>query len=175
MVVVEDVPEAVVDHVVVDLGVRHPHPVAVTALGHEERRHIHVLDAAGEDHVRVAQSDLLCGGDYGLQARAAHPVEGHTGHLDRQPALYAYLATRVHPLARRQYVADDYLVHLLALDAGAGEHLLADRSPEVGGRRVLERPAEGAYPSPERRRDDYLAVAVSVTEAHECSFPCDLS
>src|SRR3712207_3746505 len=33
VVVVEDVPETVVDHVVVDLGVRHPHPVAVAVSG----------------------------------------------------------------------------------------------------------------------------------------------
>src|SRR3712207_8977123 len=40
--------------------------------------------SAREDHVRVAQGDLLSRGDYGLQPRAAHPVEGHTRHLDRQ-------------------------------------------------------------------------------------------
>src|SRR5918998_2922028 len=89
VVVVEDVPQPVEDQVVVDLGVGHTHPVAVAGLGQDERRSVHVLDAAGEDHVRVAQGYLLRRGYYGLQPRAAHPVEGHPRHLDRQPALYA--------------------------------------------------------------------------------------
>src|SRR3712207_8341485 len=114
--------------------------------------------SAREDHVRVAQGDLLSRGDYGLQPRAAHPVEGHTRHLDRQPALYADLTTRVHALARREDVADDDLIHLLALDARAGKDLLADRGPEIRRRGVLERPAEGADTRPEGRRNDYLEI-----------------
>src|ERR687897_856181 len=112
VIVVEHVPEPIKDHVVLDLGRGHPHPVAVAALGHEERRPVHVLDAAGHDHVGVAQGYLLGRGDYGLQSRATHPVQRHAGDLDGQAALYAHLSARVHALARGQDVADYHLVYL---------------------------------------------------------------
>src|SRR5829696_4546120 len=170
VVVVEDVPQAVVDHVVVDICFGHPHPVAVAALIQQERCPVHVLDAAGHDHVGVAEGYLLRTRDYGLKPRAAHPVQGHARDLDGEAALYADLATRVHALARGKDITDYNLVDLLTLDPGARENLLADRGPEFRGRRVLERTAESSYTRPEGRRDDYLADTVSVAEAHIFSF-----
>src|SRR5215218_8688388 len=163
VVVVEDVPQAVVDHVVVDVRIGHPHTIAVAALGQQERCLVHVLDAAGHHHVGVAQSYLLRRGDYGLQSRAAHAVEGYAGDFDRQPALY-------HALAGRKDVADDDLIHLLALYPRAGENLFADRGPQVRRRGVLERAAEGADRRSQRGRDDYLGAVAVVAEAHGCSF-----
>src|SRR5215211_4225862 len=170
VVVVEDVPQAVVDHVVVDICFGHPHPVAVAALIQQERRPVHVLDAAGHDHVGVAEGYLLRTRDYGLKPRAAHPVQGHARDLDGEAALYADLATRVHALTCREDVTDYNLVDLVTLDPGARENLLADRGPEFRGRRVLERTTESPYTRPEGRRDDYLADTVSVAEAHLFSF-----
>src|SRR5215210_7321954 len=77
VVVVELIPQPIVDHVVQDLSVRQPHSVAVAPLRQQERRHIHVLDAAREDDVRLPERDLLGRRDDGLQPRGAHPVEGH--------------------------------------------------------------------------------------------------
>src|SRR5829696_3075603 len=170
VVVVEDVPQAVVDHVVVDICFGHPHPVAVAALIQQERCPVHVLDAAGHDHVGVAEGYLLRTRDYGLKPRAAHPVQGHARDLDGEAALYADLATRVHTLTCREDVTDYNLVDLLTLDPGVRENLFADRGPEFRGRRVLERTAESSYTRPEGRRDDYLADTVSVAEAHIFSF-----
>src|SRR5215217_5900926 len=170
VVVVEDVPQAIVDHVVVDIRFGHPHPVAVAALIQQERRPVHVLDAAGHDDVGVAEGYLLRRRDYGLKPRAAHPVQGHAWDLDGEAALYSDLATRVHALACREYVPDYNLVDLVSLDPGAREDLFADRGPEFRGRRVLERTAESPYTRPERRRDDYLADTVTVAEAHLFSF-----
>src|SRR5215210_7706706 len=170
VVVVEDVPQAVVDQVVVDICFGHPHPVAVAALIQQERRPVHVLDAAGHDHVGVAKCYLLRRRDYGLKPRAAHPVQGHAWDLHGEAALYADLSTRVHTLARREDVTDYNLVDLVAFDPRAREDLFADRGPEFRGRRVLERTAESPYTRPERRRDDYLADTVSVAEAHLFSF-----
>ena len=129
VVVVEDVPQAVVDHVVVDIGFGHPHPVAVAAFVQQERRPVHVLDTAGHDHVGVAQGYLLRRRDYGLKARATHPVQGHAWDLHGEAALYADLATRVHALARGEDVTDYNLVDLVALDPGAREDLFSDRGP----------------------------------------------
>src|ERR671916_2685035 len=171
VVVVEDVPQAVVDHVVVDIGFGHPHPVAVAALVQQERRPVHVLDTAGHDHVGVAQGYLLGRGDYGLQPRAAHPVQRHAGNLDGEAALDAHLPARVHALARGEDVSYYHLVDLVALDAGPREDLLADRGAEVRGRRVLERTAERAYSCPEGRGDDDLTVAVAVAETHPILLP----
>ena len=67
VVVVESVPQAVVDHVIKDLGVRHSHAVAVAALGQQEGRLVHVLDPAGQHHVGVAEGDLLGSIDDRLQ------------------------------------------------------------------------------------------------------------
>src|ERR687898_727616 len=168
VVVVEDVPQAVVDHVVVDICFGHPHPVTVAALIQQERRPVHILDAASHDHVGVAKCYLLRRRDYGLKPRAAHPVQGHAWDLHGEAALYTDLATRVHALAHGEDVTDYNLVDLVALDPGAREDLFADRGPEFRSRRVLERTAESPYTRPEGCRDDYLADAV--TEAHLFSF-----
>src|SRR5919112_1360546 len=50
VVVVEDVPQSVVYHVVEDVRLGHPHPVAVAALVQQERRpvHVHARDLDGE-------------------------------------------------------------------------------------------------------------------------------
>src|SRR5215213_1193130 len=170
VVVVEDIPQAVVDHVVVDVRLGHPHPVAVAAFIQQERRPVHVLDATGHDHVGIAEGYLLRRGDYGLQSRAAHPVQGHAGNLDGEAALYADLTTGVHALARGEDVTDYYLVDLVALDPRSREDLFADRGPEFRRRRVLERTTESPYTRPEGRRDDYLANTVTVAEAHLFSF-----
>src|SRR5215210_7641570 len=106
VVVVEDVPQAVVDHVVVDICFGHSHPVAVAALIQQERRPVHVLDTAGHDHVGVAQGYLLRSRDYGLKPGAAHPIQRHAGDFDGKPALDADLPTGVHALSCREYVAD---------------------------------------------------------------------
>src|ERR671921_2571546 len=170
VVVVEDVPQSVVYHVVEDVRLGHPHPVAVAALVQQERRPVHVLDASGHNHVGVTEGYLLRRGDYGLKARAAHPVQGHARDLDGEAALYADLTTGVHALARGEDVADYYLVDLVDLDPRAREDLFADRGPEFRRRRVLERTAESPYSRPEGRRDDYLADSVTVAEAHFFSF-----
>src|SRR4028118_1277172 len=99
VVVVEDVPEAVEDHVVVHVHLGHAHPVAVPRLVQKEGRPVHVLDAAGHDDVGVAEGDLLGGGDNGLEARAAHPVQGQARGRHREPGLHPDLAAGVHALA----------------------------------------------------------------------------
>src|SRR5215208_8398476 len=170
VVVVEDVPQAVIDHVVVDICFGHPHPVTVAALIQQEGRPVHVLDAAGHDDVGVAQGYLLRSRDNGLKSRAAHPVQGHARDLHGEAALYTYLASRIHALARGEDVTDYHLVDLVALDPRAREDLFADRGPEFRRRRVLERTAESPYTRPEGRRDEYLANTVTVAEAHLFSF-----
>jgi len=51
VVVVEDVPQAVVDHGVDELGLGHAHAIAVACLGQHERGLVHVLDATRHNHV----------------------------------------------------------------------------------------------------------------------------
>src|SRR5215210_1934130 len=174
VVVVEDVPQAVVDHVVVDVSFGHPHPVAVAGFVEQEWRPVHVLDATGQNHIRVAQCYLLRGGDYGLKPRAAHPVQRHAWDLDGETALYADLPTRVHALSRREDVADYNLVDLIPLYSGPGEYFFPDRGPEVRRRRVLERAAESANSRPKWRRDHDLAVTVTVAETHPLLLPSTL-
>src|SRR3712207_127789 len=127
VVVVEDVPQAIIDQVIVDVGLRHPHAVAVAGLVQQKRRPVHVLYAAGHHHISVAQRDLLRRRDYGLQARAAHPVQRHARRGHRQPSFHADLASGIHALPRAQDVADYDLVHLLAVDPRALQDLLTNQ------------------------------------------------
>src|SRR5918993_795327 len=99
MIVVELIPQPIVDHVVQDLGVRQPHPVAVAPLRQQERRHIHVLDAAREDHVRLPECDLLSCRDDRLQTRGTHPVKGHGGGGVLEPSIFPHPTCRVYPPA----------------------------------------------------------------------------
>src|SRR4029453_3175597 len=122
VVVVERVPQAVVDHVINDLGVRQSHAVAVAALGKQEGRLVHVLDPAGQHHLGVAEGDLLGSIDDRLQPGAAHPVEGQARRLDRDTALHPDLAAGVHALTRGQDVTDDHLVDARGIDTRTLNH-----------------------------------------------------
>ena len=64
------------------------------------------------------------------------------------------------------------LIYLVAFDPRPRKDFFAYRGTEVRRRRVLERTAESPYARPEWRRDDYLAVTVTVTEAHPLLLPC---
>src|SRR5204862_4910405 len=81
------------------------------------RRHRHVLGAAGEDKLGLAELDLLRGEDDRLQAGAAETVDGEGRCLLRYARLEADVSREVHGVARGlKDVAEDDLVDLLRVD-----------------------------------------------------------
>ena len=68
-----DIPEAVVDHRVDQLGIAHA--VALAGLGEQVGGAAHALHAAGDDQPGVAQADRLIGEHDGLEPRAADLVD----------------------------------------------------------------------------------------------------
>src|SRR5207248_2533831 len=86
--------------------------------------------------------DLACGRDGRLHARAAEPVDGLAGHLDREPGEEQghprHVAVVFSGLVR---AAEDHVFHVLRLDVGALADLLEDDRREVVGPDVLELPA----------------------------------
>jgi hypothetical protein len=85
VVLVVDVPQAVDDHRVDQLPVAHA--LAVARVRQHVRRHAHALLAPGDHDLRVAVADGLRREHHGLEARAAHLVDGHRRHRVRQAAL----------------------------------------------------------------------------------------
>ncbi len=122
------------------------HAVAGAALAQVVRHHRHVLGAAGDDDLGVAGLDPAGGGVDRLEAGAADAVDGVGGHLDGQAGLDGGVARDVAVLHDLADAAEDDLVDLLALDAGALDGLPDDGGAEVGGRGVGEaalEPADG--------------------------------
>ncbi|MDT4818636.1 hypothetical protein FQZ97_517340 [compost metagenome] len=93
VVVVEGVPEAVLDHAVDQFGVAHAQ--AGARGGHDVRGEAHVLLAAGDDHPGVAAADRLGRQVQGLEAGAADLVQGHGRHRMGQAGEEGGLACRV--------------------------------------------------------------------------------
>jgi hypothetical protein len=79
VVLVVDVPQAVDDHRVDELGVAHAE--AVARAEQHVRRRAHVLLAAGDDDVGVAAAHRLRGEHHRLQSGPAHDVDRHGGHF----------------------------------------------------------------------------------------------
>ena len=84
------IPQPVGHHSVHHLGVAHAR--AEARLGHDVRYVGHRLEAAGNDHVRQAQLDLLRSEHDGLHAAAAHLVDGRALGGVGQPRLTRRLA-----------------------------------------------------------------------------------
>ena len=84
----------------------------------------HALHAAGGDDGAFAGADLLRGKRHGAQAGAADLVDAERGLGIRQAGGARGLAGGVLALARGQHLAQDHLVHVAGLDAGALERRL---------------------------------------------------
>jgi hypothetical protein len=105
----------------------------------------HVLGAAADGDVAVAQQDGLAGADDGLQARAAQAVDVHGRRFLGAAAVDGRHAREVH-VARLgvDHVAEHHVAHVLALDAGAGDGLLDHGGGQVDGGDVLQAAAKGS-------------------------------
>jgi hypothetical protein len=106
----------------------------------------HVLGAAHEHGLGLAEEELLGAVDDGLKARAAEAVDGERGHGDGQPALEAHVARAVDRVGGGLLdVAEDHVAEsLFGGDAGVREGGLGGVHGEVRGAHALERARDGA-------------------------------
>ncbi len=123
---------------------------AALRLGHDPRRARHLLDAAGDDQIRLAGLHQARRVGEGLHARAAQPVDRHAGHRDRQAGEQEAHARDVAVvLAGLVGAAGDDVVDALGRDAGA----LEQRGDDVAEQIV------GAHRARARRRGGRTACA----------------
>src|SRR5262245_9962273 len=125
----EGVGEAVVDHRVDRLDV--PHPEAGAGARQQVGRLAHRLHAAGDRDLRVAGADRQVGDAERAHPRGADLVDRLGGHLLRDAALDLGLARGDLPLAGLQDLAEDDLLDLAGIDAGALQGRLDHVAAEV--------------------------------------------
>ena len=120
-------------------------PVAVARLAHEIRCRGHVLHAAGDDDVGVAASRSTA-----RRARRPSSPEPQAlltpklGTSRGTPASIAATPRGVEAETGGDHVAEDHLVDLLRVDAGATDRFFDGERTEFGRGRVDEGSAEGA-------------------------------
>ena len=141
MVVVEGVPQAVLDHGVDELLVAHASAPALIEGG--EGSGAHVLGAAADDDVSVAGENGTAGLDDGLHAGTADHADGVSGDGVGQACAHADLAGNVLAEAGGQDAAEHQLIDVLGSDVRALEGFLDNDGAELSGGGVLEGTAEG--------------------------------
>ena len=101
----------------------------------------HAFHAAGQDDLGIAGANGLGREHDGLEAGAAHLVDGEGGDGVGQPSLERRLPGRVLADARLQHLADDHLIDQPGRHLGPPQGLGQDRGRELRGRQ-LRQPAE---------------------------------
>ncbi len=141
MVVVERIPQAVLDHGVNKLLVAHAG--APAGVGRGIGGGAHVLGAAADDDVGVAGKDGAASLDHGLHAGAADHADGVGGNGVGEACAHADLTGDVLAEAGGQDAAEHQLIDIFGGDVRALEGFLHDDGAELSGRGVLEGTAEG--------------------------------
>ena len=166
VVVVEGVPQAVLDHGVHQLGVAHAQPG--TGTGHHVGGEAHVLLAAGDHHLGIAAADGLGREVQGLEAGAADLVQGQGRHGVGQPGEDGGLAGGVLAGACGEHLAEDDLVDLGPVEAGLGQQLADHSGAQLRrgdvGQRALEAADGGTGGGND---DDVLHVDSSSRPRHD--------
>ena len=131
MIIVEGVPQAVMDQAVNQLAVAQLG--AGAAVGEDMRSAAHVLLATGDHHVRLPALDRLGGEVQGFQAGTADVVNGDRRYGVGQPAANSRLTGRVLPGSRGQHLAEDHLIHALRIDSRLLHQRLHHHAAQLNG------------------------------------------
>ena len=129
MIVVECIPESILDH-----GINHcriAHTVAVTCLRDCVRSHGHVLHTTGNHDVSVACHNHLGSLVYTVQTGTADNVHGNSGNLDGKTCLDGCLTSYVLALACLNNAAHVNLIYILRLNACSVQSFLDDDSAQL--------------------------------------------
>ena len=142
VIIVERVPQTVLDHRVDQLLVTHAGAPAGVKGG--KGSHGHILGAAADDNVGVAGKDGARAFDDGLHAGAADHADGVGGNGIGKTRLDADLTGDVLTETGGEDAAEHQLIHILRSDTRALERFLDNDRTQVGGGGVLQGAAEGA-------------------------------
>ena len=142
MVVVEHIPESVVDHQVHHLRVEHSGSPA--GLRHNVRRRGHVLRSAGNDDICIAGLDDLCRQLHGPETGSADLINRHGRHFHRKPCIQGHLAGHILAQAALEHITHDDFVHLLRLHTGSLQCFPDTYRTQRSGRYILQRTTEGS-------------------------------
>ena len=141
VVVVEGIPQAVLDHGVDKLLVAHAG--APAGVGSGIRSGAHVLGAAADDDIGVAGEDGAASLNDGLHTGAADHTDGIGGDGIGETGAHADLTGDVLTETGGQDAAEHQLIDILGSDIRALEGFLHDDGAELSGRGVLQGTAEG--------------------------------
>ena len=143
VVIVEGVPQAIVDHNVNNLAV--VHPVTEAGIGQSIGRKAHVLHTAYYHNVRIAGGDHVRSKVDALETAAANVVDGQRGHALGQTGLYGGLTGGALAKTGLQHVAHQHFVHVLGLNARAANGFLYNQSTKLHSGDVSQTSAKLAY------------------------------
>jgi hypothetical protein len=143
VVLVVHVPQAVHDHGVGHLPVAHA--LAVAAAVQDVRAGAHVFLATGNHDFAVAPGHGLGSQHHGLQARAAHGVDGQRRGFLGHTGFHHGLAGGVLAHACGQHLAHDDFTDGVHRQAAALEQTLDDDAAQLGGGGLGERAAKFAH------------------------------
>ena len=143
MVVIECIPQTVVDHHIGHGGVVHAGAPAggIDGVGREA----HVLHAAGHDALGLAgQNGAVCQAD-AVQTGAADLIQRGTGRLDGQTGLQRSLTGRVLAQSSLQDIAEEDFVHILGVHIAALQRFLDNDAAKLHSGNTLQRAAKAAH------------------------------
>ena len=142
MVVIEGIPQAVLDHGVDELLVAHASAPAL--IEGSEGSGAHVLGAAADDDVSVAGEDGTAGLDDGLHAGTADHADGVGGNGVGKTCAHADLAGDILAETGGQDAAEHHFINVLGSDVRALEGFLDNDGAQLGGGGILQGTAKGA-------------------------------
>ncbi|MNP34200.1 hypothetical protein D3C76_1274760 [compost metagenome] len=152
VVIVEGVPQTVLNHAVDQLRMTHAQTGA--CLGQDIGAQAHVFLTASDHQLRVTATDGLHGQVNCLQARAADFVQGQGRGGLWQARLDGCLARGVLPGTCAQHLAEDHFIDLAGIDTGLLQQLTNYRGAQVGGGNLGQRSLEAADSSTCCSNDD---------------------
>ncbi|HLQ22478.1 MAG TPA: hypothetical protein VK132_04690 [Gemmatimonadales bacterium] len=112
----------------------------------------------------LAEKNAVRGLDDRLETRAAEPVDGDRGSLDRQSGSQPHVPRQIRGVGRGlNHVAENDMLDVGRSEAGPGDGTLCGQHPEVGGGVLLEGAAKAAEAGPDGGEKDDLLFALGST------------
>ena len=139
VVIIECIPERILDHEVNQLAVIHT--VAVTAVHHRVRTLAHVFHTACYDDVRIAGDNHLGSHVDAVESASADNVDGYGRAFNGESRFDRSLTGRVLAKASLDDVSHVDMVNLFGFDTGAVQRLPDHKSTEICCRYCTERTA----------------------------------
>ena len=137
-------------------------------LGHDEGRAGHRLDAARDEDLAIAERDRVRGAHDRLEPRAAEPIHGLAGDLDRQAGEERRHAPDVAVvLAGLVRSPEDHVVDARRIEPGAVDERADDVRRHVVGPHVPERAAVATERSAEAVDDDRSSIGARAAHARD--------